>query len=185
MYKPIGHPSRALAGTALLGALMFAVPALAQTATPSQTQAAAAMATPSPTTVAPSKGTTRVSAPAKVETNTVEARIKELHGKLKITAGEESQWQQFTQVMRDNAKAMDDLETQRSQNQSSMTALDDLKAYRDFTQAHVDGMAKLIPAFESLYDSMTPEQKKNADMVFAQAHAQAQQRKATAAKKGS
>ncbi|HUA53500.1 MAG TPA: Spy/CpxP family protein refolding chaperone [Candidatus Sulfotelmatobacter sp.] len=173
MFKPIGHPTRALGATALVGALILAVPALAQT--PSQT---AATTTAPAAKAAPSKSTTRTSAPAKVETNAVEARINELHSKLKITASEEPQWQQFTQVMRENAKTMDDLEAQRNQNQSAMSAVDDLKAYRDFTQAHIDGLGKLIPAFESLYDTMTPDQKKNADMVFAQAHAQAQARKA-------
>lgn len=186
MFKPIGHPSRALAGTALLGALILAGPALAQTSTPSQSQVTTAAATPpAATSAAPSKSTTRAAAPAKVETATVEARIKDLHGKLKITASEEPQWQQFTQVMRDNAKTMDDLEAQRTQNQAAMSAVDDLRSYRDFTQAHVDGLAKLVPAFESLYDSMTPDQKKNADTVFAQAHAQSQARKAATVHKGS
>jgi hypothetical protein len=187
MFKSIGHPSRALAGTALLGALMIlAGPAPAQTPAPSQTQAATMATTPpAATPAAPGKSTTRAAAPAKVETTTVEARIKELHGKLKITASEEPQWQQFTQVMRDNAKAMDDLEAQRTQNQAAMSAVDDLRSYRDFTQAHVDGLAKLVPAFETLYDSMTPDQKKNADLVFAQAHAQSQARKAATAHKGS
>lgn len=184
MFKPIGHPSRALAGTALLGALILAGSALAQAPAPSQSQAATTATTP-PAAAAPSKNTTRAAAPTKVETAAIEARIKELHTKLKITASEESQWQQFTQVMRDNAKAMDDLEAQRTQNQAAMTAVDDLRSYRDFTQAHVDGLAKLVPAFESLYDSMTPDQKKNADVVFAQAHAQSQARKAATVHKGS
>jgi periplasmic protein CpxP/Spy len=48
-----------------------------------------------------------------------------------------------------------------------MTAVDDLKTYQEFTQAHLDGIKNLISAFETLYNSMPDQQKKNADEVFA------------------
>ena len=46
------------------------------------------------------------------------------------------------------------------------TAVDDLKTYQEFTETRLDGLKHLTSAFKSLYDSMTPEQKKNADTVF-------------------
>jgi hypothetical protein len=46
------------------------------------------------------------------------------------------------------------------------TAVDDLKTYQEFTEVRLDGLKHLTSAFKSLYDSMTPEQKKNADQVF-------------------
>jgi protein CpxP len=96
----------------------------------------------------------------------VEARITSLHAQLKITAAQEPQWNVFTQVMRDNAKTMDDLIRSRVQNAKTMTAVDDLRAYQGIADAHAEGLKKLIPAFEVLYASMSDEQKKNADAVF-------------------
>ena len=47
--------------------------------------------------------------------------------------------------------------------------LRDLRSYQEITEAHAKGMAKLVTAFETLYDVMPPEQKKIADAVFAMA----------------
>ena len=44
----------------------------------------------------------------------VEARIKELHKRLHITAAQKPQWDNLAQVMRDNAQAMSDLKKQRA-----------------------------------------------------------------------
>jgi periplasmic protein CpxP/Spy len=44
----------------------------------------------------------------------VEARIKELHSKLHITDAQEKQWNDLTEVMRDNARAMVAIEKKRS-----------------------------------------------------------------------
>jgi periplasmic protein CpxP/Spy len=46
---------------------------------------------------------------------TVEARIKDLHNRLHITAAQKPQWDNLTQVMRENVQAMVDLEKQRPQ----------------------------------------------------------------------
>ena len=46
------------------------------------------------------------------------------------------------------------------------TAVDDLRTYQEFTEARLDGLKHLTSAFKSLYNLMTPEQKKNADTVF-------------------
>ena len=101
-------------------------------------------------------------------TDRVEARIKELHSQLKITSAQEGQWNAFTQVMRENAQSTQSLVEQRLQNQRNMSAVDDLNSYEQITQTHADGLKKLVPAFQALYDGMSPEQKKNADTVFSQ-----------------
>ena len=59
----------------------------------------------------------------------VEARITELHAKLHITAAQEDLWQHVTQVMRDNATTMDERTQARAAKASTMTAVDELKAY--------------------------------------------------------
>lgn len=98
--------------------------------------------------------------------SSVEARIKELHKKLGITAAQETQWNNLAQVMRDNAKAMQDLEKQRAEEVKSISAVDVVKSYGSVIEAHEAGMKKFIPAFEALYDSMSDEQKKTADALF-------------------
>ena len=47
-----------------------------------------------------------------------------------------------------------------------MTAVDDLKMYQKFAQAHIDGLKNLIVSFEKLYAAMPDAQKKIADQVF-------------------
>jgi len=96
----------------------------------------------------------------------VEARFKELHNRLHITAAQQSQWDKIVQVMRDNAKAMEDLQKQRGQDVSAMSAVDAVKSYQAVIEAHEAGMAKFVPAFQALYDSMSPAQKKTADAMF-------------------
>jgi hypothetical protein len=95
-----------------------------------------------------------------------EKRIKELHDKLRITATQEPQWGTVAQVMRDNGQAMRAGMTDRSTRLKTMTAIDDLKSYQVVADRHSDGLKRLIPAFETLYASMTPEQRKRADHIF-------------------
>ena len=153
MSISIDRPSRALAALAVFGALVLAAPSQAQTSA-------------SPTAT---KASTKATA-TKPAADPVEARITDLHAKLKITAAQETNWTAFAQVMRDNAKTMDSLFQQRAPKLGSMTAIDDLNSYRDITQAHADGLQKLIPAFQTVYDGMSADQKKNADTVFAKSY---------------
>ncbi len=95
-----------------------------------------------------------------------EARIKELHAKLKITPAQEELWNNVAQAIRDNEKTMETLIKERSEKAGTMTAVDDLKSYSEIAEAHADGLKKFIPAFEPLYASMSDDQKKNADMLF-------------------
>jgi len=52
------------------------------------------------------------------------------------------------------------------QGKDKMTALENMRSHAEMGQEHVLGMNKLISAFEPLYNSMSAEQKKNADKVF-------------------
>jgi len=96
----------------------------------------------------------------------VEARIKELHSKLKITQAQEDLWHNVTQVMRDNAQTLDALARARSDHARTMSAVDDLKSYGDIAEAHAEGLKKFIPVFGTLYASMSDAQKQNADTIF-------------------
>ena len=96
----------------------------------------------------------------------VQARITELHQKLKIRPDQEAAFNDVAQIMRDNAARMKDLRTSRAQSEQSMTAVDTLHAYASVIDAHADGVHKLVPAFETLYDTMSADQRKVADRVF-------------------
>jgi protein CpxP len=107
-------------------------------------------------------------APANAQSEGVEQRIKQLHAELKITPDQDSKWNSVAQAMRDNAANMEKLVAEkREKGATNMTAIDDLKTYQEFTQQHLDGLKNLTSAFSSLYDTMSDQQKKNADEVFA------------------
>ena len=124
--------------------------------------ASVALADPSPVAKL-----SRASATDKGET--VEQRIVSLHKRLGVTSAEEPSWGPVAQAMRDNAASMEKLvAAKRAQLPQDMTALDDLKTYQEFAQAHVDGLKNLTMAFETLYSAMPDDQKKKADKVFQQ-----------------
>lgn len=167
MFSHTHSAARTFAAATLLGSLVLAGPvAIAsgdsagrQSATqPASAPELLAQASTSPATTEP--------APPGEKSDPVEARIKELHRKLHITAAQQSQWDNLVQVMRDNAKAMYDLEKERKQEAESMTAVDAVKSYQAVIEAHEAGMAKFVPAFQSLYDSMSSAQKQTADAMF-------------------
>ncbi|PKN19169.1 MAG: hypothetical protein CVU71_10140 [Deltaproteobacteria bacterium HGW-Deltaproteobacteria-6] len=99
-------------------------------------------------------------------TERMDAHLSMLHTKLQITKAQEDQWQKFARVMLENNKTMQDLQEKRQKEVRLMTALDDLKSYSEIADAHAGGLKKFIPAFEALYNSMTDEQKRNADSLF-------------------
>jgi len=100
----------------------------------------------------------------------VEGRITQLHKELKITSAQENDWNKLAQDMRDNAHDMSSLLQERNAAAKShpMNALDNLKNYEKITDAHADGLKKIVPDFETLYGEMSPGQKKAADTVFNQ-----------------
>jgi protein CpxP len=97
----------------------------------------------------------------------VEQRITNLHAALKITAEQGTQWNAVAQAMRENAANMDKLvAADRTTAPQNMSAVEDLKSYQKFAQAHVDGLKNLIASFDKLYAAMPDAQKKVADGVF-------------------
>ena len=166
--------ARGVAAVALLATIALAPPVGAASGDRSQTaqagsrpaqmlmaQAAPAQP-PAPTVQAPAKAP----APKASRADRVEARIADLHTKLGITPDQEELWKGVAQVMRDNATTMEALIKARRDKGGSMTALDDLKTYGAIAEAHADGLKKFLPVFETLYNSMSDDQKKNADTIF-------------------
>jgi protein CpxP len=109
----------------------------------------------------------------------VEQRIKELYSQLRITPAERPQWDQFAQVMRDNARDMDQAWLQRVNHVESMNAVQNMQSYEQIAEQHAQHVQKLVPAFQNVYNVMSEEQKQLADQVFREnAQKQAQTRRA-------
>ncbi|MGH7012803.1 MAG: Spy/CpxP family protein refolding chaperone [Stellaceae bacterium] len=156
------------ATVAALTAALFVAPALAQTTMPSAPPPTPPTAAPAAPSATPAPAMARTKAPAKTNKrmSAVEARIKSLRSRLHITAAQEPQWQQVAQAMRDNAETIEKMVRDRQAKLRTMSAVDNLQTYADIAQAHADGLKKLMPAFDTLYQSMSASQKKTADAVF-------------------
>ena len=152
--------ARSIAVAALMGATILAGPmsdARAGTVANAAMQLAQASA---PQTQAGSGAT-------ETKGETVEQRITSLHASLKITPDEQTKWDSVAQAMRENASNMDKLVAEnRTTAPQNMSAVEDLKMYQKFAQAHVDGLKNLISSFSTLYSAMPDAQKKTADAVF-------------------
>ena len=92
--------------------------------------------------------------------------FKQLHAQLQITPAEQPQWDQFAQVMRENARDMDQAFLQRAQQYPTMNAMQNMQSYEQMAEAHVQHLQKLVPAFDNLYNAMPEQQKKLTDQVF-------------------
>ena len=159
--------ARVVAVTALLATIALPAPSRAASVDLSQaatagTHPAHVMLAQATTTQAPAPETATKASRA----DRVEARINDLHTKLGITPEQEDLWKNVAQVMRDNAKTTETLTKARAEKAKTMTATDDLKSYGEIAEAHADGIRKFIPVFEALYNTMSDDQKKNADAIF-------------------
>jgi hypothetical protein len=158
---------RSFALAALLGATMLTAPLTAR----ADTVAIAAFQLAQAAAPAAAPQTQAGAAATSTKGETVEQRITTLHAALKITSDEDAKWNAVAQSMRENASAMDKLIAEsRTTAPQSMSAVDDLKMYQKFSQAHVDGLKNLISSFSTLYSAMPDAQKKIADGVFASSH---------------
>ena len=95
-----------------------------------------------------------------------QARIQDMHTKLKITMAQEEQWAKVADVMRENAKTMDALTQSRMEKSKKMTAVEDLTSYKEVLMTHLEGVNRLIPVFSTLYSQMSDSQRKEADELF-------------------
>jgi protein CpxP len=176
----------------LITTMLVAAPAWAQS-TSSQTAPGATSAPSMSQTTAPSQASSAPSGtvhkampsshaaatarqPGETMQSLVERRITDLHSKLHITPAQAQQWDQFAQVMRDNAKDTDQAYQQRAEKIGSMSAVDNMQSYAQIEQQRAQNMQKLVPAFQNLYGSLSDQQKKTADDLFRNYAANAQPR---------
>ena len=146
----IGRAARAATALGLVGALiglpLGAAGTSAARADPAQLQLAQGAGAPQrppgkPPEAAPAQG------------NEVESQIADLQKKLRIAAAQQPLFDAFAQVMRQNAQALDAAMRQQGQK-SGTTAVDDLRASAQLAEAEAEGLKRLLPAFQSLYDGL-------------------------------
>jgi hypothetical protein len=143
-----------LASAALALSLALPAAALAQTNTTSPPSPSAA-ASPMSANAAPGTAEQRV-----------EEHIRQLHAQLRITPAEQPQWDRFAEIMRENARGMDQEIAQRHQEFARMNALQNMQSYQRIAEAHAQDLQRLVPAFENLYNAMPDQQKRLTDQVF-------------------
>jgi protein CpxP len=165
----------------LITTMLVAAPAWAQTAgsqtSPAATPPAATTTQTAPGGMSAPSGTNQKAMPhsshaamarqhGETMQSLVERRITDLHGKLNITSQQSQPWDQFAQVMRDNAREMDEVYKQRAEKLGSMSAVDNMQSYAQIEQQRAQDVQKLVPAFQTLYSSLSDQQKKTADQIF-------------------
>jgi protein CpxP len=155
-------------------ALIIAAIALQPLAAMAQAPAAPA---PKAATAAAPAAMTDTALPKDAQAN-LARHNKQLHDQLGITAEEQPQWDKFTEVMRSNAFDMRHAFTDRSSKLATMNAAENMQSFADMAKVHAANMDKASTAFQSLYATLSPQQKTVADTLFRN---QAEKR---AAKKG-
>ncbi len=161
MIQTTTHRTGLLTSVTLLSFLLLAAPAVSQTTAPQQPSATEKVAPGSPALNPKPARKRDLSAAERVD-----ARITELHNKLKITSAQEPQWKSVADTMRGNARAMEEASSAREKALQTMTVMDDLRSYEGMASMHAEGLHKLVATFGPLYDGMSPEQKKVADAEF-------------------
>jgi len=110
----------------------------------------------------------------------IEGRIAYLKTELKITDAQAPLFDTVANVMRENARAMDQVFAQRMQQYPTMNALQNMQSYERVAEAHAQHVQRLVTAFVNLYNAMPEQQKQLTDQVFrANAGANAQKRMQT------
>jgi hypothetical protein len=153
-------------------ALLLTATTLPMAAVAAPPTAAPAAATPAPQGVAPTPtpptepATEAAPALPQAMEQKIDAHINMLHKQLAITPAQDPQWTQFAQVMRDNAASMHAAFEARGAKLSDMNAADNMQSYAELARVHADNMQKLATSFQTLYASLSDQQKQTADAVF-------------------
>jgi periplasmic protein CpxP/Spy len=89
-----------------------------------------------------------------------------LRSRLGITPAQQPQFNAFAQAMQQNEAAMA-VFTQRNPPNQPRNALDQLRAQAQAAQLDAQGLRRLVPVFQALYASLSDQQKRVADQLFA------------------
>jgi periplasmic protein CpxP/Spy len=152
---------RAVLTTLILGGLaladMSAAPARAQdtNAGPSTDGPTAMPATQTPASPA-----------AQLLSNAINARIKYLHDRLRITAEQETLWAKVADAIGENMRDVAPLLRERFRSSTSGSALDLLRAHEMLDKVQLDSIERFTTVFDPLYAGLSPGQQKIADALI-------------------
>jgi periplasmic protein CpxP/Spy len=105
-------------------------------------------------------------APPAAGNQEVERQITDLRRKLSITSAQQAQFDALAQAMRQNAEAISTL-AQQEQPNGKPNAVEAVRAAGRFAEAEAEGLKRLLPPLQALYESLADQQKRTADQVFA------------------
>ncbi len=148
-YRPANRLARPAALRALAGAVLLLSLGVAADWTTAQAQSPAG----------------QKPAAARPAGDPVEAQLGDIKKRLNITAAQQPQFEQFASVVKQNAKAMEALMQTAAQG-AEKGAVEGLRTAATFAQTEADNLKRLLPALESLYTSLTDQQKRTADQLF-------------------
>src|SRR6266850_7076661 len=98
----------------------------------------------------------------------VEGRIAFLKAELKITPAQETEWNRFAAVLRDNAKALDQAIMTARQEHGATDAVTCIALRSDFATVRADNDARLLAVVRPLYAKLSPEQQQMANRLLTQ-----------------
>lgn len=101
----------------------------------------------------------------------IEGRIAFLKAELKITDAQAPLFDKLATAMRENVKASREaFEQMRADRDKPRTALESLETRAKFDALRGQNLQRFLAAFKPLYESLSDEQKKTADELFARHH---------------
>jgi hypothetical protein len=110
----------------------------------------------------------------------VEQHIADMHATLHITPAQEPLWDQFAQVMLDNAQQTRELVRRNAAALPTQNAAEIMASYSALVQQHAQAAQKLTNSFNTVYAALSPEQRREADAMFRENAARRQARKSQA-----
>jgi LTXXQ motif family protein len=93
-------------------------------------------------------------------------RLTHLRDQLHITAAEQPAWNQFEQTSMQNAVNLDQAYRQRAEQVPTANAVQNMQSFAQIQMEQAQDMQRLVPAFQSLYSKLTPQQQQMADQTF-------------------
>ncbi len=105
-------------------------------------------------------------APPAASNQEVERQITDLRRRLNITPAQQAQFDALAQAMRQNAEAVSTL-AQQEQPSAKPNAVEAVRAAGRFADAEAEGLKRLLPPLQALYENLSDQQKRAADQAFA------------------
>jgi periplasmic protein CpxP/Spy len=100
----------------------------------------------------------------------VDGRIAFLKAELKITPAQETQWQQFAAVMRQNAQSLDAvIASARQHRGAAANAVGRMEMRAQFAKVRAENEARLLTAFRPLFAGLSSGQQQVANQLMSHA----------------